>query len=106
LKSRKTSYPLTQVKTLARADSDFVQINQNAKDSALSDFGFRHVDILNTIKKLSGNDFYKSEPSKKLPDISIDVYKTQYLNEEIYLHLYIKNINGRGILVINSFKQQ
>lgn len=102
---KNAEYPLKLVKALARAGGKSVQINSNAKDSARLDFQFDQTDILRAIRNIGDQDFYKSEMSIKRPGTYLDFYKTQYLGEDIYIHLYVKQISGKGILVINSFKQ-
>jgi hypothetical protein len=95
-------YPLDEIKNLV--EEDRIVIRSNALKSALDDFEFAMDDIKTAISLLQLKHFYKSENSKMIDRLILDVYKARnLLGENIYTHLYIDDNSGK--LIINSFKR-
>ena len=79
-----------------------VTVNGNALSDARSLFGWETEDIARAILGLRPRDFHKTEPSKFLAGVMLDVYKARNLmGENVYTHFYMNS----GRLIINSFKQ-
>lgn len=95
-------YPLDEIKNLVVEDR--IVIRSNALRTALDDFEFEMDDIKKAISLLQLKHFYKSENSKIIDRLILDVYKARnLLGENIYTHLYIDDNSGQ--LIINSFKR-
>ena len=98
----KAHYPLKQVKELIRNGKWLVK--GNARTEAKRCFGWNSEEIKRALLALRPSHFYKSEPSKCIPGVTIDYYKADHLmGENIYTHLYIDH--EEVVLVINSFKR-
>jgi hypothetical protein len=81
-----------------------VVIRSQALESALNDFGWELVDILDAFKKLQRKHFYKTANSNFIPDLPIDYYKARDLKgEDIYTHFYIDK--ETQVLQVDSFKR-
>ena len=79
-------------------------IRSQALESALNDFGWELIDILDAFKKLQRKHFHKTENSYFNKDLPIDYYKARDLKgEDVYTHFYIdKEMN---VLQVDSFKK-
>ncbi len=94
-------YQLSDVKQ--KINSGEFLIRKNAEDSALADFGWNRPRIIEAIKLLKETYFCKSIPSKRNAWWVFDVYKARLFGENVYIHLYIDDADGK--LIINSFKE-
>lgn len=83
-------------------DGQFL-IRDNATQCALCDFGWGTSEILKVYNMLKPKHFYKTDNSKIIPILVIDVYKAHLYGEDVYTHFYIDDSIGK--LVINSFKR-
>ncbi len=95
----KGHYDLSLVKQKIKA-GEFL-IKENAKISALRDFGWRNKEIARAFTKLKLQDFYKSDSSQFKYLVIVDVYKAHIEGYDIYTHFYIEAEQ----LIINSFKK-
>ena len=83
-------------------DGQFL-IRENATKYALHDFGWGISEILKVYNMLKPKHFYKTDNSRIIPRLVIDVYRAHLYGEDIYTHFYIDDAMGK--LVINSFKR-
>jgi len=69
--------------------------------------GFDMQDIVDCVLALSEADFHKSMPSTSYPDRWQDVYRTHYLDVDVYLKLQVVRVADDGeVVVIVSFKER
>ena len=102
IKNPKSHYPLREVRE--KLSTNKVLIRRNALSYARKDFGWETADILDALKKLRPNHYYKTDPSENKPGIMLDFYRaTNLKGENIYTHFYIDD--QTGLLIINSFKE-
>ena len=66
---------------------------------------FDSEDIVECIRELVANDFYKTMESTELPGMMQDVYRPWYCGAQIYLKLQIQQTRHRHVVVI-SFKRK
>ncbi|MFT5700259.1 MAG: hypothetical protein ACI8ZB_003131 [Desulforhopalus sp.] len=96
----KPYYGLKTVKQLV--SNKRVVINQNARRTALKDFGWKQLDIQKSLLKLQPKHFYKSDYKYDDPSIYVDYYKAYGLmGEDVYIHFRIED----NYLIICSFKE-
>ena len=99
-KRNKPYYPLQKVKEKI-AQGQYL-IKPNAVYSAFQDFGWNEADIKQVYRKLQDNHYQKTDKSKTIPGIMLDVYYVENINgEDVYTHFYIDDDR----LIINSFHQ-
>lgn len=100
--AHKSYYPLTDV--MQKVAAGRCVIRGNAEDCALHHFGWNRDEIIKAIRLLEEKHFCKSITSERNAYWVYDVYKARLLGENVYIHLYIDDIEGR--LIVNSCKKQ
>ena len=98
----KPHYPLAEVLQKINNPGEFL-IRRNADDSALADFGWNRRRIIEAIKLLKERHFSHSITSNRNAWWVYDVYTARLFGENVYIHLYIDDVEGK--LIINSFKE-
>jgi hypothetical protein len=92
-------YPLQQLKRAIREGRYVITRTAGMDAAALS---FDDEDIKGCILGLGDEAFYKSMPSRKIPELDQDVYKCRYGGLNIYTKL---QAGRRGEAVVISFKE-
>jgi hypothetical protein len=68
---------------------------------------FDMQDIVDCVLELGEADFHKSMPSTSYPGRWQDVYRTHYLDEDVYLKLQVVHLaDDAEVVVIVSFKER
>lgn len=99
----KSYYQLSEV--IQKINDGQVIIRRNALEDAYNQFGWESPDILSAYKKLKNPlHFHKTDASRYIPGVAIDIYKATINGESIYTHFYIDDTSNK--LIINSFKEQ
>jgi isocitrate dehydrogenase len=97
--SQQSAYALAEVRSKIAGRQ--VLIRSDVLKEAWRDFGWGYSEILDAYTKLKPKDFYKTEKSLFVTDVSLDFYKARINGEDIYTHFYIAKTENK--LVINSF---
>lgn len=99
-------YKLADVQVLA-ADASNIDFHGLEAQKRSMGLGYSIEDVAHCIARLSPSDYHKRLVYKHGdPPTKFDVYKTRFkLNQNVTDYLYIKlALNGRGKLIIGSFK--
>lgn len=98
------AHPLEHVQRLVQRSS--YRITGTSWEGARA-LGFDMQDIVDCVLELSEADFHKSMPSTSYPGRWQDVYRTHYLDEDVYLKLQVVRVaDGAEVVVIVPFKER
>jgi len=103
LSDKRPTYDLKTIKIFV-ADPQKRHITESALEDAAK-IGYSSKDILQTINRLTSEDFYKTMESEKVKGVMQDVYR--FDDEETGYVLYVKvQQNPRHKAIIISFKKK
>lgn len=99
-KQNKPTYDLSELQEIIE-DADNIRINPKSHTGAHA-LGLSATEIVDTIRCLTHDDFYKTMPAKKIDNAMQDVYKTCSHGKYIYIKLQ-KSFNDKTAVI--SFKK-
>jgi motility quorum-sensing regulator / GCU-specific mRNA interferase toxin len=96
------TYALEKVRWLLQAKA-FLVTRQAIRDAF--DLGLDRTQIVAVVEALRPSDFYKSMPSRVMPGLMQDVYRTSVGSRRLYVKIQIKGSTPDDLVVVISFKE-
>lgn len=100
--SASPTYALDTVRWLLQADA-FLITRQALRDAF--ELGLDQRQIVAVVEALRPSDFYKSMPSRVMPGLMQDVYRTSIGSRRLYVKIQIRGSTPIDLVVVVSFKE-